>query len=325
MSALPALAEMEAGGSTAGADWTPAVSAFIDHVLKERRLSSNTARNYTQAVLDFARWLWSSRGALPPLVSLQVNDARSYIIGRQRGNEIIGRRSLAMHVSALRMFYIYLQLSGLATRNPFATVETPRLPKRLPRWLTVDQCFRLLEAPAKVHEGPLRRFMIARGTAALEVLWGGGLRISEMLGLQWSNMDWSVGTARVLGKGGKERICPLGEAALSALAKYREEWCSGAAHDALVFRSAEDPESGRFRAWSFQKMFKKYLAAAGLQGDLTPHSLRHSFATHMLDAGADLRVVQELLGHASVLTTAIYCHISIARMQSVHLAAHPRG
>jgi len=313
--------------------WEFWIQAFLDHALKERRYSPCTARNYGTALTDFRRWLAARGGQIKGPHGIVFNDARHYVRERLQplaGRSVIGRRTLGMNATALRLFLAFLQAAEQVKVNPFAGLVTPKFVARLPRWLTVDQCFRLLKAPAQYHtQGqlitPAAAFMISRDTLALEVLWGGGLRISELLGMTWGDIDWDSGVVLVTGKGSKERICPLGAAAMDALKAHRKAWAGPAGHLSPVFTTTAARRSPRMDARGFQVRFKRYLRTASLPTDLTPHSLRHSFATHLLDDGADLRTVQILLGHASIITTAIYCHISIARMQESHRLAHPRA
>lgn len=321
-------------GAPAGSSWTRWITPFVDYVLKERRLSPYTARNYLQALFDFGRWQAACGGRIKAPGAIDALDARRYVRARQAdlpGLPAIGRRTLAMHAAALRAFWLYLRRIDEARINPFAGIQTPRLPQRLPRWLTVDQCFRLLQAPAEYYgaaENTTRQnkaFLRSRDTTALEVLWGGGLRVSELVGMNWADIDWSSGSVQVVGKGAKMRICPLGRAAIEALAAHKIAWAASDLKDSPVFTSTRLAKPHRLQVRVFQLIFKCYLKTAGLPSDLSPHALRHSYATHLLDSGADLRVVQELLGHASIVTTALYCHISLARMQEAHRLAHPRA
>ena len=235
----------------------------------------------------------------------------------------------------MRSFYRYMQREQLAHDNPFSGLIAPKRQKLLPKYMTVEEVGRLLDTPqlfwkdayekeiAKDEESA--RFSAARDAAILEVIYSGGLRISEALGLNMEDLDLISGVMRVRGKGKKERLCGLGNPAIRALRKYfpvRRMRSGNERRNAPVFVNRFGQ---RLTTRSFQRNFKLYLRAAGLPLDMTPHKLRHSFATHLLDAGADLRSVQELLGHANLSTTQIYTHISTERMKAVYNKAHPRA
>jgi integrase/recombinase XerC len=208
-------------------------------------------------------------------------------------------------------------------RDPFLGVPLPKLQKRLPQFLTEEQMRALLGAPQRLlADGQLDAHTAWRDRLAMELLYGGGLRVSELAGLTHGAIELEDGVARVLGKGRKERLCPLGRVAIEVLRRFRAEFTPGAgrASPVLVNRDGR-PTSVR----EVQLLLKRHLAAAGLPLDLTPHKLRHSYATHLLDAGADLRLVQELLGHAQLATTQVYTHVSMARLREIHAKAHPRG
>lgn len=302
----------------------PAVAAawlqpFLDHLAKERRYSAYTVRNYRQAFEDFHRWL-TQGGRAPDFDRLTARDVRDFVIEAQRR---FGRRTLHNHVSGLRTFYRYWMRQGKLTRNPFVGVPLPKLEKPLPKFLTETQVLQLLAGPEKLlAQEAISRFTALRDRLVLEILYGAGVRVSELVALNYGAIDFGAGTARVLGKGRKERICPLGAAALAVLRQFRDSEASSAGLDAPVIVT----EQGRRATPAFvQQLVKKYLALADLPMDITPHKLRHSYATHLLNAGADLRSVQELLGHASLTTTQIYTHTSVARLKEIHARAHPRG
>jgi integrase/recombinase XerC len=212
---------------------------------------------------------------------------------------------------------------GRLRRNPFSGAPLPKLEKRLPQFLTEEQARTLLASPGRLLEsGGCDAFTACRDLLAMELLYGAGLRVSELVGLNHGSVELGEGVARVMGKGRKERVCPLGKAACAVLGKFRGEFspATGPADPVLCNASGS-----RMTVRSVQLMLKRHLALAGLPLDLTPHKLRHSFATHLLNAGADLRVVQELLGHAQLVTTQVYTHVSIARLKDVYDKAHPRA
>jgi integrase/recombinase XerC len=293
---------------------------FLDYLAKERRYSTYTVRNYRQAVEDYARWLKQSGRAPDAFARLSVRDVRDFVIEAQRR---FGRRTLHNHVSGLRTFYRYWIREGKLTKNPFTGVPLPKLEKPLPKFLTEAQMLQLLAGPEKLlANDAISPFAALRDRLVLEILYGGGLRVSEAVALNYGDVDLDIGSARVLGKGRKERICPLGDAAMAVLRKFRDAQAKDSAREAPVLITERH---GRMTPGEVQKLVKRYLALADLPMDITPHKLRHSYATHLLNAGADLRSVQELLGHASLTTTQIYTHTSVARLKEIHAKAHPRA
>jgi integrase/recombinase XerC len=308
--------------------WAHLMRGFLDEIIKVRRGSVYTARNYRQAIEDF--WLWLQDAGYGELAPAEVSHqhVRAYIIGRQRdrpGTLAISRRTIRLKISALKAFFRHLAIAELVRVNPFLYAVTPKMVSRLPVVLTVEQCGRLMEAPTQARQSRLRGFFNWRDRLILELLYGGGLRVSEAVGLNYGHIDWDLGTATVTGKGDKQRVCPLGSVAMEVLRKFRDEYARATGPQAPVLVGMGGGCRLRLHVFEVQMLVKKYAAAAGLPGDVTPHTLRHSYATHLLDSGADLRSVQELLGHSSVLTTAHYCHVSTARMKAAHSAAHPRA
>jgi integrase/recombinase XerC len=293
---------------------------FLDHLAKERRYSAYTVRNYRQAFADFHRWAtaagrWGSGPA-----DLTVRDLRDFVIEGQRR---FRRRTLHNHVSGLRAFFRFWMQRGRLGRNPLAGVPLPRLERSLPKFLTETQMTALLHGPMQLREnGSLDEFTAWRDRLVLELLYGGGLRVSELVALNYGAIDPGPGSARVLGKGRKERICPLGNMAMAVFAHFRDRHAprTGVADPVVIAAGGE-----RLGIRAVQLLVKRYLALADLPMDLSPHKLRHSYATHLLNAGADLRAVQELLGHASLATTQIYTHTSVARLKEIHAKAHPRA
>lgn len=293
---------------------------FLDHLRKERRYSAYTARNYGQAFGDFFAWLRRNQLGEGGFDVLSARDVRSFVIDAQRRFD---RRTLHNHVSGLRAFYRYWMQRGRLERNPFAGVPLPKLQKSLPKFLTEAQVAALLDGPLKLLQNKAVSGHDAwRDRLVLELLYGGGLRVSELVALNHGVIDLGDGSARVLGKGRKERICPLGATAMKVLRKFRDEFARGAGPGDPVLVSAP---GRRLTVREVQLLVKKYLALADLPMDLSPHKLRHSFATHLLNSGADLRTVQELLGHANLTTTQIYTHTSVARLKEIYAKAHPRA
>jgi integrase/recombinase XerC len=205
----------------------------------------------------------------------------------------------------------------------FVGVPLPKLEKRLPQFLTEEQMKRLLLGPQRLIENESERPEIAwRDRLAMELLYGGGLRVSEVVGLNFGSVDVASGVARVVGKGRKERMCPLGRVATAVLVKVRDSYAKRVGPDDPVLTN---PNGTRMTVRAVQLRLKKYLSLAELPLELTPHKLRHSYATHLLNAGADLRLVQELLGHAQLTTTQVYTHVSVARLREIYAKAHPRA
>ena len=292
---------------------------FLDHLEKERRYSAYTVRNYGQAFSDFYAWLQQNKRD-GHFTALTARDARDFVIeARHR----FKRRTLHNHVSGLRAFFRYWMQHGRMSGNPFAGVPLPKLEKALPKFLTEDQMTLLLRGPNQLLENELLGVFEAwRDRLVLELLYGAGLRVSELVALNYGWIDFSSGSARVLGKGRKERVCPLGAVAMAVLKKFRDDFApTSGPTDPVLITSAHQ----RVTVRSVQLLVKKYLALAGLPMDLSPHKLRHSYATHLLNSGADLRVVQELLGHASLTSTQIYTHTSVARLKEIYGKAHPRA
>ena len=267
-------------------------------------MSVYTVRNYRQAVERFAEWM-DARGEWGGDFSkVRAVDVRSYLVDQGRR---LARRTLHNHVSGLRRFYVYLRQQGQTESNPFTGLSLPKLDRPLPKFLTEAQMRSLLDAPVQLWKaGQLGEFEALRDSVILELLYGGGLRVSELCGLNHGQLDLSQGVARVMGKGRKERLCPIGAVAAKCLRHFVEQFHLSVEPQAPVICHRGGK---RMEPRQVQKLLKRHLEAADLPLDLTPHKLRHSFATHMLDNGADLRAVQELLGHANLSTTQIYTHV----------------
>jgi integrase/recombinase XerC len=296
--------------------WAP----FEQHLRHERRCSQYTIRNYRQSFDDLCRWLAASGQGPEALPRLDGRSARDFIIESQRR---VDRRTLHGRVSGLRTFWKYWQARGRLERSPFAGIPLPKLEKRLPKFLTEEQMKLLLTGPERLEAtGAVDSCGAARDRLVLELLYGGGLRVSELVGLNYGAIELPEGVARVRGKGGKERLCPLGPVATAALLRFRREFAAASGLDdpVLVERSGR-----RMNVRGVQRRVKRYLSLAGLPLDLSPHKIRHAYATHLLNAGADLRLVQELLGHAQLATTQVYTHVSVARLKDIYQRAHPRA
>ena len=296
--------------------WQP----FAEYLSKERRYSKNTLRNYRQAFEDLYRWLKEAELWEKGIDALDSRDMRDFVIEAQQR---YSRRTLHNHVSALRAYVKYWMLQGKLRRNPFVGIPLPKLDKPLPKFLTEAQMKKLLMGPQKLLDNEsIDAFTAWRDRLVMELLYGGGLRVSELAGLNYSAIDFGSGVARVMGKGNRARLCPLGKVAIAVLQRFRENHARDKSPDAPVLITARFQ---RLPVRQVQLLLKRYLLLAELPLDLTPHKLRHSYATHLLNAGADLRLVQELLGHAQLTTTQIYTHVSVARLQEVYAKAHPRA
>ncbi len=311
----------------------PAGQAFIRYLRTERECSEHTIEGY---LLDLAQFLKRH----PALVqdgscawnSVTPTEARHYAMNLAASG--LQHVSVNRKLSALRAFYRFAMREGLAESNPFHLVTSAKTGKRLPKVMSEEEVIRLLDAPAaywgrlatdEKHRGDAD-FSAARDAAILEVIYSAGLRVSEAAGLDTEDIDFLGATFRVRGKGRKERLCVLGRPAIQALRNYLVErerlGLAGRRRHGPLFLNQD---GGRLTPRSIERSFKLYLAEAQLATDITPHKLRHSFATHMLNAGADLRVVQEMLGHASLTSTQIYTHIDMKRLMEVYAKAHPKA
>jgi integrase/recombinase XerC len=243
----------------------------------------------------------------------------------------LSRAATSLRFSALRTFYKFLVRRGVVEQTPIKNIILPKLEKRLPRFLSKEQMLTLLDAPLKEFaaqkehaEKPPKAAPFLRDVAILETIYSCGLRISELCGLRAADVDWNEGILRVRGKGKKERLIPIGCPALEAIRAYWKANGHEPSGANPVFSLEDNPEEPIYPRL-VQLNLKKYLALAGLDPKLTPHKLRHSYATHLLDAGADLRSVQELLGHAHLVTTQVYTHITTERLKKAYQEAHPRA
>ncbi len=308
----------------------PWPAKFLQHLATDRGASVYTQRNYRQAIEEFCKWHNDERRQPPAWETLQRDDFRAYL--RFLGRHNLGRSAIQLRFCALRTFYKFLIRHGVVGASPIRNLSLPKLARRLPKFLTAQQMGDLLQAPLKLlstTQGDTKNAAklalgCRRDVAILETIYSCGLRISEVCGLQAQDIDWHERLLRVRGKGKKERLLPIGEPALAAINDYWQALPETPSGQSPVFLAT----SGRLRPLSardLQLRLKKYLAIAGLDPNLTPHKLRHSYATHLLDAGADLRSVQELLGHAHLATTQVYTHLTTERLKRAYDNAHPRA
>jgi integrase/recombinase XerC len=307
------------------------IQKFLAHLATDRGASAYTQRNYRQTLTEFVRWHQDERQSTPAWDRLQRDDFRSYL--RFLGRQNLGRAAIQLRFSALRTFYKFLIRHGAVETSPIKNLSLPKLEKRLPKFLTIQQMKDLLAAPAKLLEmrkqkkgagRPISAAACLRDLAVLETIYSCGLRISELCGLRAEDIDWNEQLVRVRGKGKKERLVPVGEPALRMIQNYWATLKQPPAGLSPVF-FAETKKRAPLAPLQLSRRLKQYLAIAGLDPGLTPHKLRHSYATHLLDAGADLRSVQELLGHAHLITTQIYTHVTTERLKKAYDAAHPRA
>jgi len=319
----PAVENAEAGDL-----WT---NKFLTHLATDRGASEYTQRNYRQALLEFAVWHLAEGKSVAVWDKLQRDDFRAYL--RFLGRKKMSRAATQLRFSALRTFYKFLLRFGVVESSPIKSLALPKLEKRLPRFLTIQQMKDLLTAPLQLlatqaqRKGPGRPVsaeVCVRDVAVLETIYSCGLRVSELCGLRVEDIDFNEQLVRVRGKGKKERLVPVGQTALQTIKKYWEVLPQPPAGTEPVF-CADTKKRSPLSRLQLARRLKTYLIVAGLDPGLTPHKLRHSYATHLLDAGADLRSVQELLGHAHLITTQIYTHVTTERLKSVYDAAHPRA
>lgn len=286
------------------------IGDFLQHLEVERNLSPRTREAYQRDLLQFAQFLDEEEA---PLARVDAMLLRRYLA---RLHQRCRKASIGRKLSALRTFFRYLVRQGVVESSPADSLATPRAEKYLPKTLSVDDVTRLLD-----HSGQQLSQAIVRDLAIYELLYSCGLRVGELVGLNVGSFDSAQSQLRVVGKGSKERLVPVGRAAMAALKKYLDARGEPSLDDPLFLNNRK----GRLSARSVQRHMKKYLLLSGLQTDSSPHALRHSFATHLLDGGADLRAIQELLGHASLSTTQKYTQVSMSHLTSVYDAAHPRS
>jgi integrase/recombinase XerC len=306
------------------------VQKFLSHLAVDRGASVYTQRNYKQALTEFSRWHAEERKSPPVWDKLQRDDFRSFV--RFLGRNNLSRAATQLRFSALRTFYKFLIRHGGATESPIKNLSLPKPEKRLPKFLTKQQMEALLIAPMqplslpkkKSAGRPISASICYRDVAVLETIYSCGLRVSELCGLRADDIDWSEQIVRVRGKGKKERLVPIGNPALKAIDNYWRTLKQPPSGQLPVF-FAETTKPAPLRPLQLARRLKQFLAIAGLDPGLTPHKLRHSYATHLLDAGADLRSVQELLGHAHLVTTQVYTHVTTERLKKAYDAAHPRA
>lgn len=294
------------------------IQSFLRHLRIERNCSELTFKAYSDDFESFLEYLRERVDNVPRPEELTINVLRGYVTYLHECE--YARSTIARRLACLRSFFKYTTREGITTSNPAKALRTPRAGRKLPHFLTTEQVTKLLEAP------PANDPMGLRDRAILETVYSAGLRVAELVSLNLSDWDRGANILRVLGKGKKERIAPIGTFAAKALDRWLEvrvadQSAPPAERDAMFLNRF----GRRLTTRSIGRMLEKYILVTGLQSITSPHTLRHSFATHLLDGGADLRSVQELLGHKSLTTTQIYTHVSTRRLRETYEHAHPHA
>lgn len=288
---------------------------FLDYLLVEKNASPHTISNYMKDIDQFVAFLNGEKiDSFHAVTYLMV---RSYLAELQK-NEY-AKRSVTRKLSALRSLYVYLLREEHIQASPFHSIRTPKLDKKLPKFMYLEEMEELLRLP------DVTSVLGQRDLAILESLYASGMRVSELVGLNLSSIEIELGVALVFGKGAKERYVPLGDHAIVALKRYIQDGRSQVCSDLTVQALFLNARGGRLTDRSVRRIVDKYVAQLSRSMSISPHTLRHSFATHMLEAGADLRTVQELLGHVNLSTTQIYTHITKDHLQTIYNRAHPRA
>jgi len=293
-----------------------ALDRFADGLWLNDGLARNTLESYRRDMRLFAAWLDEARGV--PLIAASPADLQRHLAWQVEVKHAKPRTTGRL-VSSLKRFYLFAVREGLRRDDPAVDLDSPKLPRSLPKSLSEEEVEALLEAPDDSTAQGLR------DRAMLETLYASGLRVSELVGLKSVQVSLDMNVVRVLGKGSKERLTPLGEEAAAWIARYQREArpqiLAGRKSDALFVTARAAPMTRQ----SFWSIVKRLAARAGIRRPISPHTLRHAFATHLINHGADLRVVQLLLGHADISTTQIYTHVARERLKALHRKHHPRG
>jgi len=301
------------------------IKAYADHLRGERQVSPHTLRNYLSDLGQFRQFLFDRRlclddGGAVDVIDLRkvdIHAVRAYLasLTKDRKKSSVGRK-----LAVLKGFFRYLVAVHRLPKDPLLLIHTPKQEKPLPSFLSVDDIFQLL---AGIN---VKSSLDFRDRAIFEFFYSTGVRVSELVGLNWADIDFPIGIVKVLGKGSKERIVPFGNVAKEALQDYaaeqRKQWNYPCKGDSPVFLNNR---GGRITTRSVARIVEKHLRRAGIAVKMGPHGLRHTFATHLLNSGADLRVIQEMLGHASLSTTQRYTHLNLDQLTAVYDKAHPRA
>ena len=318
------------------------IQDFLNYLQFERHFSTYTSKCYGADLKQFGRFLAGLPDSFGPtsnhapgskpqtaetdpvpeefdrlLLSAGPDNVRAYLQHMREHN--YSKATVARKLATLRSFFKFLNKRGLTGNNPMLTIRTPKLEKRLPKFMTEEQVTKLLQTPKDTD------LLGCRDKAMLEVIYSTGMRVSELVGLNFEDIDFAGGVLKVRGKGRKERLSPIGETAVAAMKKYIEMRNQIVPPNQSATALFINKHGQRLSTRSVRRKLDKYLIEAHLDPDISPHTLRHSFATHMLNHGADLRSVQEMLGHQSLSTTQIYTHLSTKRIQDAYDSAHPRA
>ena len=285
---------------------------FIDHLEIERGLSPNTCQSYKTDLFQYLRYLREHR--VNSWEKVTRSEITGYLLNLK--SRRLSPRSISRKIAAMKTFHKFLMLENIVGHNPTTVLDSPRMGQRLPRFLSLKDVEKLL------GQSDFTSKLGLRNKAILELLYATGMRISELITISMKDLNLEIGFVRVFGKGAKERILPLGKVAIEALRQYLKLGRSGAEDKEKVFLNFRGKPLTRQGCWM---MINKYARKRGIKQRITPHMLRHSFATHLLNGGANLRVVQELLGHADISTTQIYTHVDQKRLLEAHARYHPRG
>ncbi len=309
-----------------------AIRTFLTYLDVERGASRETIRSYQSDLRQFVTFLKTVTGAVPDATRVDAALVRRFLVWLAGRND--KKSSQARKLATLRSLFKFLHRCGQVPSNPVAHVRTPRLGQRLPRVLTKDEAERVIEFPDSSEGGPCA----VRDQAILETLYSTGARVSELVGINWSDLSFDDGMVRLRGKGKKERLVPIGHVAVEAIQDYLAKapvrailamTQDAASASTLTVPPADSPvfrnnRGGRLSVRSVERIVQQYANRVQV-GTVTPHTFRHSYATHLLDEGADLRVIQEMLGHASLATTQKYTHLATDRLMEVYDQAHPRS
>jgi integrase/recombinase XerC len=293
-----------------------ATARFLRYLQVERNASELTIKSYREDLTALLEFLGGEEDRLPQPRDITPQDLRQYVAALNEAG--YAKSSVARHLATLRSFFRFAQREGLVDQNPAKPLRNPRPDRKLPHFLTTDEISRLLNAPPKNEPLGLR------DRAILETTYSAGLRVSELVAINDDDLDLDAGLVRVRGKGRRERLAPLGRYAVQAL----ERWMGArprATRQIVPQPTFLNRFGNRLTTRSVARMLEKYLKETSLDSRTSPHTLRHSFATHLLDRGADIRSVQELLGHKSLVTTQIYTHVSTAGLRAAYEKAHPRA
>lgn len=295
-----------------------AISQFLRFLSVERNAAALTIKSYREDLTSLADYLAEACGREPAPAEVTPLDLRGYVSALHEAG--YAKTSVARRLASLRTFYKFAQREGLADSNPAKPLRNPRPDRKLPHFLSTDEVGRLLSAP------PSSSAMGLRDRAILETMYSAGLRVSETVGMNDGDVDLAEGIVRIRGKGRRERLAPIGSFAAKALGRWLKARVLSAKESQGPLAPVFTNKFGRrLTTRSVHRLLLKYLKLTGLDLRTTPHTLRHSFATHLLDRGADIRSVQELLGHKSLVTTQIYTHVSTAGLRAVYERAHPRA